>query len=881
MTGASAALRRLFRLPASWVLWAAPLILFAPVWLAGKALFWGTPALQFVPWRWIAGEMISRGELPLWNPWSGMGAPLLANYQSALLYPPNWLLFVLQGLGSLLNDSFAPSGFDLSQGLPAWGQTVLVVMHLAWASWGMVRLVRRLNLNPLAQYVSALSFSLSGYMVARAGFLSINAAAAWMPWSILAAEALVRPLEDERQSAVYLRSSLVFAMLLLAGHAQTAWYVLVLAVVWAVVRSQGSAHRLKEGGVSRGRILMTRARAMVRVSALLGLSVVSGIVLSAAQLLPTAEYLLQSQRAAQVDYQLAMTYSFWPWHFVTLLAPGFFGSPASGDYWGYANYWEDAVYIGLLPVLLATAVILGAIRPAASRSMQYREGIRELVVFLLGIASVSFLLALGDHTPLFPWLYQHVPTFDMFQAPARLSIWAVFALALLAGIGAQHWSRPVGSGLYWLRLGTMGALAVSIGSGIGWILLGDVSPTFIRAAAISGLWGITAGLLGLSAPAGTGAVKPGGRVPFLRRMLQTISPRLVKPDLQETGSSKRTRAIPVWQQRVQAGIHSFLSQFWSAIVLLVITADLIVAGWGLNPGVHLDFYARSSNLPSQVENLGSGGRLFLPSEDERRLKFDEFLRFDTFSPEHDWRSLRDVLLPNLNLMQGIPSANNFDPLVPGRYERWMQSLDSMGADQRTLMLNLMGVGVVENMVNAPQQMVQFSSLSDASAARSAGRMRWLPCARFAVNEDSAWQQVMEAGAGLLDGTIIIEGDEAAEAEPGCPTTGHAPVEVTTLSESAQQLTLQIESQSDGWLLVADTWYPGWRAYLDGAETLLLRGDYLFRAVWVPAGDHRVTLVYTPVSFRSGAGISLVGWLLCFAGLLRSNMGNRHLKQERN
>ena len=84
--------------------------------IRGRALFWGTPLLQFTPWHTAAKEIALSGHLPLWNPWLGMGAPLFANYQSALLYPPNWLL--------LATDV-------------AWGQTLLVLLHLMWAGFGM------------------------------------------------------------------------------------------------------------------------------------------------------------------------------------------------------------------------------------------------------------------------------------------------------------------------------------------------------------------------------------------------------------------------------------------------------------------------------------------------------------------------------------------------------------------------------------------------------------------------------------------------------------------------------------------------------------------------------------------------------------------------
>jgi len=73
----------------------------------------------------------------------GMGAPLIANYQSALFYPPKWLLIPLAAIGH------AP--------LIAWGQTLLVMLHLIWAGMGMRRLGNRLGLNRLAHAVSGVA----------------------------------------------------------------------------------------------------------------------------------------------------------------------------------------------------------------------------------------------------------------------------------------------------------------------------------------------------------------------------------------------------------------------------------------------------------------------------------------------------------------------------------------------------------------------------------------------------------------------------------------------------------------------------------------------------------------------------------------------------
>jgi hypothetical protein len=44
----------------------------------------------------------------------------------------------------------------------------------------------------------------------------------------------------------------------------------------------------------------------------------------------------------------------------------------------------------------------------------------------------------------------------------------------------------------------------------------------------------------------------------------------------------------------------------------------------------------------------------------------------------------------------------------------------------------------------------------------------------------------------------------------------------------------------GWLVISDTWYPGWRAWLDGEPAEIYRADYLFAAC--TAGEHRVRMI---------------------------------------
>jgi hypothetical protein len=763
-----------------------PALLIGPVLFTGKVLFWGTPALQFIPWQHAAVEAIRSGELPLWNPWVGMGAPLAANYQSALFYPPNWLSF----------------GLGLAGGITwmARGQTLLVMLHLIWAGLGVACLARHLGLGALAQTLAGLGYGLSGYLVARSGFFSINATVAWLPWVLLGADSLLsRPGYKS-----YCLASVCIGLQLLAGHAQTAWYTLLLAGLWVMYRG-ATTHSHKWPIV------------LTRFAAAYGL----GACLAAVQLIPTAEYLLQSQRASAVDFSVAMTYSFWPWRFLGLLTPGLFGSPVTGDYWGYGNYWEDAIYLGLLPAILAfgllSSYLFRLVRRKHGSNGSATDQVTGLVPFLTAIILISFTLALGKNTPVFPWLYLHIPTFDMFQAPTRFSLWAEFALVLLAAIGAERWRRPQKRALYWTRLGTAGAFAITLGAGLVWYFINEVQPTMIRAVALCGLWGVGGGLLALTAPPEDGA---------------------------------RHFQMPAWQ---------------AAVVVLVL-ADLIVANWGLNPGIEANIFATSLAGSMSTQSGGEGQRMYISSEDEAVLKYKRYFIFKSFDPGLPWNDLRAIRLPNMNILDGIPSANNYDPLLPGRYTRWMEVLNKVEPEQATRLLNLMGVGVVESMDPESKYRIRYKMIPGSQ------RFRFIPCPYFAVNESAALADVLDLKIDL-DKYLVIEG-LMQKAELACSDTGVG-ANLQLISDRPDSMLVNLNASGDGFLLVSDVWYPGWIARVDGKLVPIYRGDYLFRAVPVPAGEHTVEMVYQPATFMAGLAVTLVATV--GLGLIYWLGGDRHAR----
>lgn len=78
--------------------------------------------------------------------------------------------------------------------------------------------------------------------------------------------------------------------------------------------------------------------------------------------------------------------------------------------------------------------------------------------------------------------------------------------------------------------------------------------------------------------------------------------------------------------------------------------------------------------------------------------------------------------------------------------------------------------------------------------------------------------------------------------------------------------IDVDSASDGLLVLTDTHYPGWKAFVDGEPRPILRANYLFRGVQVAAGRRRVEFRFEPASVRTGGFVSALA-LLCLCGLL--------------
>jgi uncharacterized membrane protein YfhO len=87
---------------------------------------------------------------------------------------------------------------------------------------------------------------------------------------------------------------------------------------------------------------------------------------------------------------------------------------------------------------------------------------------------------------------------------------------------------------------------------------------------------------------------------------------------------------------------------------------------------------------------------------------------------------------------------------------------------------------------------------------------------------------------------------------------------TIINYQADEVVIEASAPADGWLVLSDRFYPGWKAWLDQYPVDIYKANVFLRAVKFPAGQHRVVFKYQPASLRVGAAVSIPAWILALA-----------------
>jgi hypothetical protein len=360
----------------------------------------------FLSARAFGFRELAAGNLPLWNPHLFSGTPFVGGFQSALLYPPNWIHLLLP----------TEMAIDLEVAVHVF---LLGAFQYAWAR------SRRLGHGASLFAAAMLMFGAPVALRVLAGQLTVLATLAWTPLLFLSIDRLL-----ERPTTGWcLVGVLATAMQALAGYPASFLIIGVTAALYALLS-------------------IRRAPQPLRSVALLGVVGIAPLFLGAVQLWTGLEVAAETVRGGGTSYAWVTQFSLPPENLLLLLAPAFFGDLVHFPYWGRAFIWDASPFVGVVGLALAA---LGATRGAPEQRR----------FLLLGLALGFVVVALGAHTRVYELVYTFVPGFAYIRAPSKFLFVAALFLALLAGLGAQQLLEGGrGAGRVAAALGALAALAL-------------------------------------------------------------------------------------------------------------------------------------------------------------------------------------------------------------------------------------------------------------------------------------------------------------------------------------------------------------------------------------------------------------------------------------
>lgn len=789
--------------------------------------------LENYAWKNFIRESIAAGEIPLWNPYILAGQPFLAAGQNAALYPPGILFYFLP-----LTRAYA----------------VFAVLHYWLAACSMYFLARVLGLRAFAATVSGLVFAFSGFMVVSVVFPMVVSAAAWLP-AILACTELVLREEQKRlqpQAApgggnpgwthelfLALAAGILIGLQFLAGHVEVSYYILLVLAFYAAWRILSMTVHLRARQVE--------LRGMARACAVMVGIVALGFALAAIQILPLYELVRLNFREGSTSYEQVAGWALPLRQVATFFVPDFFGNPTHHAYldifdwqwkpapqgtifWGVKNYVEAGAYIGILAMTLAVLAVLANF-PTTIRPSPF--ALRHSIFFFAVLAVLSLLFAFG--TPLYAILFYGLPGWNQLHTAFRWIFPWTLSMAFLAGAGTEF-----------LALASAGSAAA---------ILKRIVTIFGVLLLVLGLGALLVVALSLAM-----------RDTVLHIADSIVAASDLAQPVFETGRafwSYEARSIAllgamtlgaslVWiAARRNWQVRNF--SLWKLLALGVLVLDLFAAGVGFYPRADARLAAY---VPPAVEFLRRDNTLYrIASYDVRGEK---------------------MFNANAGMPFGIQDIRGYDSIIPRQYVEYMQQLapqDELPYNRiaplydytalNSRLLDLLNVRYVLTSRPIPYQhmhLVYDGEIKIYENERALPRAFFVPQAR-----------VIPDRAALLDALKDLEPTREVLLEEQPPRSvidrGASLPPPTIAKYTGNEVVLNTHAEADAYLVLADSYFPGWLAQIDGVDTPLYRADGNFRAVLVPAGEHTVRFKYSPVPFRVGAVVTLLAVIAVLLALV--------------
>lgn len=431
---------------------------------------------------------------------------------------------------------------------------------------------------------------------------------------------------------------------------------------------------------------------------------------------------------------------------------------------------------------------------------------RRLNRFWLALAGLALFVALGGHAIVHGWLYAAFPGFARLRAPARIIVLLDFALAALAAQGVA-------------------------------VLMGPLSPDPRRAW--RGFWRaapwLFAGTVLLTAPLTYYALLIG---------------------------QEKDPGLFVRYARAANGLLLFLVFLGAGLALLALRRARLLRGttFGLLAAllVLIDLSSTGAYLDLASDPPTSGYEH--PAIVEFLKRDPELFRIDTRTDVwHLWQ-------PDLPLLHDIFDVwGVVNPLTLADYDRYWENMGSRSSP----LYDFLNARYVIARKDVDLDWDKFAPVFDGDPdlnvylnRRALPRAFVVYSATAAPNQRAAFDAIHQPGFDPSREVVVEGGVSLSASEPVSGSVG-------LIAYGSNGMEWQVEASAPGYLVLSETYYPGWVATVDGQPAEVLRANFAFRAVPIEPGTHKVALAFRPRSLYTGLALGGVGAVLCLALLLTS------------
>jgi hypothetical protein len=204
------------------------------------------------------------------------------------------------------------------------------------------------------------------------------------------------------------------------------------------------------------------------------------------------------------------------------------------------------------------------------------------------------------------------------------------------------------------------------------------------------------------------------------------------------------------------------------------------------------------------------------------------------------------------MVHSLFSIDGDNPLILSDFDKYWNGMGS----RSSALYDLLNAKYLIGRKNVPLDRAKFNLAFDGDPAVSVfENTRVLPRAFIAFSSHvvpshaAAWDAIHAADfdparAVVLEAQKTGVGGQTSDSNASVKTVGYSP----------NTISLETNAASVGILVLSEVYFPGWRAWVDDREVDILRADFLYRAVELPAGAHRVLFRYDPGSFKLGLGL---------------------------